>query len=71
MKLAWPGLLKYNHLNEIYQKVDELGDSRRTKILTKFIKQRWSNAEWTKISVCSVAMEVSINERVAYSVNNL
>ena len=36
MKLAWPGLLKCNHLDEIYERVDDMEDSRKTRILTKF-----------------------------------
>ena len=35
MKLALPGLLKCNFLDEIYERVDEVEDSRKTSILTK------------------------------------
>ena len=55
VNLAWPGLLKCNPLDEIYERIDEVENSRRTRILTKFTAVALANAEWRKISVCSVA----------------
>ena len=41
--------LKWNHLDVIYESVDEVEDSRRTRILTRFTAVVWADAEWTKI----------------------
>ena len=58
MKLAWTLVstlsskakkLKCNHLDVIYERVDEVEGSRRTRILTRFTTMVLANAEWTKI----------------------
>ena len=55
MKLAWFNTdfeaekLKCHHLDVMYERVDEVEDSRKTMILTGLTAMVCANAEWTKI----------------------
>ena len=66
--------MKYNHLDEIYERVDEVEDSQRTRILTKFtamVSMLMQNGQKFESVLWRMEVTVNVNDRVAYSVHNL